>query len=535
MASLCRKQSTPLVPDFPMSCLQSLAGQPLSLQNPNPRCLFPSLLPLRRHSSNDPTTQSSPPREDDLPVLIADAVLRHSGDDDPQTLARSLSRLSPSAFPPALVDRVMKRLWNDAPRALLFFHSLLHLPSSRPAASSFDLAIDLAGRLRDPRALHGLLSLRRRHGLPPTPRTFAIIAERHLAAGKPDRAVRSFLSMPRLGCPHDLAAFNSLLDALCKSRRVEKASSLLRALKNRFLPDAITYNIIADGWCRLKRTPKALEVLREMVDSGLEPTLNTYNILLKGFFRAGQIKEALAFFSQMKKRGRKENSNSGANCRPDVVSYTTMVHGLGLAGRLHKARKVFDEMVGEGCLPSVATYNALIQVICKKGCVKDAVLVFDEMVRKGYTPNAITYNLVIRGLCHAEEMDQAMEFLERMKREECEPNVQTYNILIRYWCEEGEIEKGLELFGRMAERGGCLPNLDTYNVLISAMFSRKRPEDMVVAGKMVMEMVERGHLPRRFMFNRVLNGLLLTGNQGFARELLRMQDRHKRLARVIRP
>lgn len=271
-------------------------------------------------------------------------------------------------------------------------------------------------------------------------------------------------------------------------------------------------------------------MLKEMVDSGLEPTLTTYNILLKGFFRAGQVKEGWEFFLQMKKRGRKE----GSACWPDVVSYTTVVHGLGIAGQTENARKVFDNMIFEGCLPSVATYNALIQVLFKKDCIQNALLVFDEMLRRGYTPNVTTYNVVIRGLCHGGEMGRAMEFMERMQHEGCKPNVQTYNVVIRHWCEQGEMEKALELLAKMKEGGGCLPNLDTYNVIISSMFTRKRSEDMVVAGRMVMEMVESGHLPRRFMFNKVLNGLLLTGNQDFARELLRMQDRFGHLRRQIR-
>lgn len=54
-----------------------------------------------------------------------------------------------------------------------------------------------------------------------------------------------------------------------------------------------------------------------------------------------------------------------------------------------------------------------------------------------------------------------------------------------------------------------------YNVLISAMFVRKKSEDLVVAGKLLMEMMARGFLPRKFTYNRVLNGLALTGNQEF--------------------
>lgn len=351
--------------------------------------------------------------------------------------------------------------------------------------------------------------------LGPSPKTFSIIMERFVSAGKADRAVRVFLSMHENGCPQSLNSFNTILDILCKSKRVEMAYNFFKALRGRFKADTVSYNIIANGWCLIKRTPKALEVLKEMVERGLSPTLITYNILLKGFFRAGQLKEAWEFFLQMKKR---------RNCEVDVITYTTVVHGFGVVGDIEKARRVFDEMIGKGVLPSVATYNALIQVLCKKDSVENALVAFEEMVSKGYMPNPTTYNVVIRGLCHAGKMERAMEFMQRMKEDVCEPDVQTHNVVIRYFCDAGEIDKGLDAFQKMVSSGICLPNLDTYNILISSMFVRKKSEDLLVAGKLLIEMVDRGFLPRKFTFNRVLNGLLITGNQAFAREILRLQS-----------
>nr|CAD1832865.1 unnamed protein product [Ananas comosus var. bracteatus] len=387
----------------------------------------------------------------DLTSRIAELVLRHPHGDNARSLALALSNLS-APFPASLADAVLKRLWDHAPCALLFFRSLLHLPRRHghrhghgdlaPSASTFDLALDLAARLRD----------RRR---------------RLVLSGKPDRAVRLFLSSP--SSLHTPRTFNSLLDALSKSRRVHKATSLFKTLKHRFPPDAATYNILAEGWCRLKRTSQALDLLRDMVASGVAPTKTTYNILLHGLFRAGQTRQALDFFAQMKRR-----SKTDPVCAPDVVSYTTVLHGLGLSGELRRARELLDEMPQRGVLPNVAAYNALIQVICKKGTVDDALAVFDEMLSRGYTPNSTTYNVIIRGLCHAAEFDRALGFVDRMQRDGCGPNVQTHNIIMRCYFEEGEIEKGLEMFDKMGVRGACLPNLDTYNVIISAMFVRKR-------------------------------------------------------------
>lgn len=88
------------------------------------------------------------------------------------------------------------------------------------------------------------------------------------------------------GCFQDLASFNTILDVLCKSKRVEKAYELFRALRGRFSVDTVTYNVILNGWCLIKRTPKALEVLKEMVERGINPNLTTYNTMLKGFFQS---------------------------------------------------------------------------------------------------------------------------------------------------------------------------------------------------------------------------------------------------------
>jgi pentatricopeptide repeat protein len=210
-----------------------------------------------------------------------------------------------------------------------------------------------------------------------------------------------------------------------------------------------------------------------------------------------------------------------------------MVHGFGGAGEVKRSKSVFDAMVKEGLVPSVATYNALIQVLCKKDSVQNALLVFEEMVGKGYVPNLTTYNVIIRGLCHSGEMEKGLEFMKRMEEHGCKPSVQTYNVVIRYYCDDGELEKGFELFEKMGN-GTCLPNLDTYNILISAMFVRKKSEDLVVAGKLLIEMVGRGFLPRKFTFNRVLNGLVLTGNREFANDILRMQSRCGRILRNVK-
>ncbi|KAL6536535.1 Pentatricopeptide repeat-containing protein, mitochondrial [Orobanche gracilis] len=461
-----------------------------------------------------PPVISSPPPD---PDAIAKLILNS---DNPESLTQILHSLP--KWSPNLVQTILKRLWNHGPKALQFFFLLdTHFPLSHSAAT-FDHAIDISARLREYKTIWTLVSKMRSRKLGPSPKTFAIITERYVSAGKADKAAKIFFSMHEHGCQQDLNSFNAFLDVLCKSKRADMAYKWFKLCRGRFKADAISYNIIANGFCLKKQIVRALEITKEMVERGLEPTLNTYNILLKGYLGAGQIKQGWEFFLQMRKR----------NIEIDVVSYTTVVHGFGVAGDVEKSRKVFDEMVGAGVLPSVATYNALIQVLCKKDCVENAMEVFDEMLKKGYVPNAITYNVVIRGLCHSGKINRALEYMNRMK-DDCAPTIQTFNLVIRYYCDDGAIEEAMEVLEKM-NGGACLPNLDTYNIMIGALFVRKKSEDLLVAGKLLIEMVDRGFSPRKFTFNRVLNGLMLTGNQGFAQEILRLQSRSGSLPRCFR-
>ncbi|CAO2815879.1 unnamed protein product [Amaranthus hypochondriacus] len=483
----------------------------------------PRKLPLLQHACTTSTITTTPSPPDSISSLastIANLVLTT---ENPKVLSKTLLSPTNFNFSEPLVNQTLKLLWNHGPKALQFFTLLDNHLHYAHSLSSFHYAIDISARLKDFATLWTLVSRLRTRRLGPTPLTFSIITERYVLSGKPDKAVDIFLSMHKHGCLQDLNSFNTLLDILCKSKRVEKAHDLFKLLKGKFGVDVVSYNIIANGWCIVKRVPKALEVLKEMVERGFKPTLTTYNIILKGYFRTGQTKAAWEFFKEMKKR----------KCEIDVVTYTTLIHGFGVLGGVDKARRLFDEMMCEGVLPNVATYNAMIQVLCKKDSVENALVLFEEMGKKGYVPNSMTYNLLIRGFCHVGEMDRAMEFVGLMKNNGCHPNVQTCNLLIKYYCDVGEIEKGLEVFDLMGS-WECLPNKDTYNILINSMFMRKKSEDLVVAGRLLIEMVKRRFLPTKFTFNRVLNGLLVTGNQGFAREILQLQSQCGFLPRHFR-
>uniref|UniRef100_A0A7N2KW03 Pentatricopeptide repeat-containing protein n=1 Tax=Quercus lobata TaxID=97700 RepID=A0A7N2KW03_QUELO len=81
---------------------------------------------------------------------------------------------------------------------------------------------------------------------------------------------------------------------------------------------------------------------------------------------------------------------------PDVITYNSLIGGLGLVGQPDKARDVLKEMKEYGCYPDVASYDAAIRNYCIAKRLVEAYSLMDEMVHKGLNPNANTYNLFFR-------------------------------------------------------------------------------------------------------------------------------------------
>ncbi|KAL5569576.1 hypothetical protein UlMin_026151 [Ulmus minor] len=232
---------------------------------------------------------------------------------------------------------------------------------------------------------------------------------------------------------------------------------------------------------------------------GCPPNLNSFNNVLDFLCITNLAEKAYNLFKALRVR-----------FKVDTVSYNIL---------LQMALEVLEEMVKKGLNPNLSSYNIMLKGYLRAGQIKEAWEFFLEikkrkceiivvtnttlahgygvMVKKDCVMNLITYIMLIIGLCHVGEMEKALEFMDSMMDDELESN-------------------GLSFFEKMYGVN-CLPNLVTYNVLIGAIFVRKKLDDLLVARKLLIEMVGRGFSPLRLTFNRVLYGYLLTSNQGFAK------------------
>ncbi|KAL2929128.1 hypothetical protein RDABS01_034539 [Bienertia sinuspersici] len=297
---------------------------------------------------------------------------------------------------PEIVENVLKRFENAGMVSYRFFewagkqrnythnveayHTMI---GSLAKIRQFELMWDLVGTMRS----KGMLSAE----------TFCIIMRKYARMQKVDEALYTFNVMEKYGVSSNLAAFNGLLSALCKSKNVRKAQEIFDNRTEHLVPDSKTYSILIDGWGREPNLPKARETFRQMVHVGCNPDIVTYGIMVDILCKAGRVDEAYGMLKSMDANG----------CSPTSFIYSILVHTYGIENRIEDAINTFMEMVKNGVEADVAVYNALISAFCKVNKFKNVFRVLKEMDDKGIIPNARTCNIVLNGLIGQGQSDEA--------------------------------------------------------------------------------------------------------------------------------
>ncbi|KAK6134811.1 hypothetical protein DH2020_031437 [Rehmannia glutinosa] len=151
----------------------------------------------------------------------------------------------------------------------------------------------------------------------------------------------------------------------------------------------------------------ALLVFDQMKSLKCKPDLVTYNTVLGILGRLGRVDDMLCVFALMK---------TVDDLVPDIVTYNTILHSLRKMGRLDLCLLHFKEMTERGIQPDMLTYKALVESLGRSGNIEGALKVFDEVKRKGITPSVHIYRALIFSLKKMGKMELALKFSAEMKK-----------------------------------------------------------------------------------------------------------------------
>lgn len=208
--------------------------------------------------------------------------------------------------------------------------------------------------------------------------------------------------MFKTGLFPDNFTYNTLMNALCKLRRIDEACYLYTVMSRMGVaPDRVSYTTLIQGLCMVGDVRMAHELLNRMLEKSMIPTPLTWNHVIDGYGKQGDKRKALHIRDQMTING----------VSPNVYTYNALIHMLIKGGEIGEAHSLMKEMLVAGSpLPDTVTYNLLVGAESKYGHLYSAYQVYVDMKNRGYDPDVVTYTELIRGYCLRGKIQEAERF-----------------------------------------------------------------------------------------------------------------------------
>ncbi|URE23106.1 hypothetical protein MUK42_07327 [Musa troglodytarum] len=407
----------------------------------------------------------------------------------------------------SLVLQTLLRLRHASKVALGFFVWARDHAHHQHASDAYGVMVDILGRVRQFDVAWQMIIEMDQRGVAPTPRTFAVLVRRYVAAGMAQQAIGTFDDMEAfVGREPNGEEFKMLLDTLCKYGYPKVATELFNKRKFKYEPDEKTYAILIYGWCKVNRHEMAQRFLNEMVDHGLEPNVVTYNILLNGICRRASLHPDNRFDRTIQAAEDLLNQMRNKGIEPDTISYSIILHVYSRAHKPELCLCMFRSMKERGICPTVATYTSLVKCLASCGRLEEAEELLGEMMRDGVCPTPATYNCFFKEYRVRKDVVGATKLYKKMKEMGLTsvPDIHTYNILLGMFSKLNRMEIIREIWNDMVA-SGTGPDLDSYTLLIHGLCDKQKWRE---ACQYFMEMIEKGYLPQKVTFETLYRGLI---------------------------
>ncbi|CAM8899090.1 unnamed protein product [Rhodiola kirilowii] len=287
------------------------------------------------------------------------------------------------------------------------------------------------------------------------------------------------------------------------------------------LPDFMGLSRLMSSYSKIGCTEYGFGVLGLILKLGYTPHVVGISCLMNALCQQLRINEAALLFQKMK---------THLSCKPDIVTFRTLLKGLCLTGNSRIALNLHEQIVDgthdlSGDLQlETRCYNTLIDGLCKDGLIDKANELFLEMRKKDVRPDVITYTIVIDGLSRAGKWEEAKALFHEMLDHALEPDVVTFNMLInalakmgKRFCKLGMIDEANAEYRRMIQNR-VKPTIITINALLEGMLLKGMVSEAI---ELKSEITVHNLTPDLCTYNILIDGL---GKNGHIQEAVKLFD-----------
>jgi len=262
--------------------------------------------------------------------------------------------------------------------------------------------------------------------------------------------------------PSEIAT-GCMLDALVCNGCLEDAVTLFDQWKTRWTPNNVMYSTLAKGFATASQSARAMDLWHDMRSRGI--TLNTIvcNALIDAQARCGCIDEITQIVSAMEKEG----------CKPDVITFSTIMKGYCVKGDLDKAYDVFRSTQKSGLVTDSIIYNTLLEGCARHNRPDLADHLVGDMEKNKIAPSNFTLGILVKMYGRQHQLDKAFSIAESLSaRHGFETNFQVKTGLIAACINNRAVDRALEVFKQLKAQNGA--DFKAYGVIIAGCVRYRR-------------------------------------------------------------
>uniref|UniRef100_A0ACD5YZN5 Uncharacterized protein n=1 Tax=Avena sativa TaxID=4498 RepID=A0ACD5YZN5_AVESA len=344
-------------------------------------------------------------------------------------------------------------------------------------------------------------------------------------AGQPHGASRIVYIMGKRDLSPSTLSYNCIVHGLCTSikpgGRLRAYQLVMEGLRLGYRPREVTFKVLVEELCREKELAKAKDVLELMLQHQTdhdrpdeETRTRLYNMFLGALRAVGNPSEQLGVLVSMLQ----------GDCRPDIITMNTVVHGFCKVGQAQEARKIVDDMInGKFCAPDVVTFTTLISGYLDVGEHAEALHVLQTLMpRRRCAPNVVTYNSVLKGLFCLGLIDRAMQVIDEMKSNNVVADSATHTVVIKGLCDAGQLEKAKAFWDNVVWPSGVHDGY-VYSAIIRGLCKLGKLEQ---ACDFLYELADCGVFPGVVCYNILIDTACKQGSKKLVYQVMKEMRRN---------
>lgn len=249
--------------------------------------------------------------------------------------------------------------------------------------------------------------------------------------------------------------YNYILEAAERKNDIDMLSQVFKDLLVSFGSVGLdSYLVVARGFGKQNSRAMLLNFIKEVREMELPRVDIVLNRFVYALGKCGHPEDALLVFENMKSSG----------CRPDLVTYNTVLSILGRLGRVDDMLRVFASIKAVGLAPDIFTYNTILNSLRKMGRLDLCMMHFREMTDRGIQPDLFTFKALIESLGRSGNIEEALKIFEEMKYRQIRPSIPIYRALIFSLKKMGKMELALKFSNEMNDliRASVVPRGSWY-------------------------------------------------------------------------